>query len=282
MAAATGYVDAPTGEQLLAYTNRSTYGPGPYGHMMAEVFAIRVTAAAGGRPAPCGIISFHGGNCCSKVIYSWSQPDEPTSLQPCDSQGNIVLTGPSLATSAYGPVSIRLCLHDGSREPDKDDKAEIDCDTWSGLSKYDRAIVETVSTGYGPAEVIYAVMTNSVQGRVAVKLVCPDGKGPTGVVGRIVAHSKLFNIGWVLFYNEHDKKVRVGSGELVPLARHVLAVPLHMPLTIELDLYCYSGDDIVRGVVEFNPVCNGQHMERVMGPGGAVLEVAMSWIDYPW
>ncbi|XP_037453742.1 60 kDa jasmonate-induced protein-like isoform X2 [Triticum dicoccoides] len=276
--------DAPTDEQLLSYADLPKSG-----RDMAEVFAVRVPDAAGGRrPPPCGIISFHGGNCCSDVIYSRSRPDEPS----CP-QGNIVLTGPSVATSAYGPVVFNLQLHDNSQEsPSQQDKEEEEedtgrllCDTVGGsFSNYNRAIVETASTRYGPADVTYAVLSNGVEGRVTVKLACLDGEGPAGVLGRIVARSKLFNAGCVLFCNEHGNgnNMRVGSGELVPLARHVLAVPLHMPLTVELDLRRDSGDEIVRGAVAFHPATDGQHMERVMGAGGAVIEVSISWSDYPW
>ncbi|KAF0895861.1 hypothetical protein E2562_016589 [Oryza meyeriana var. granulata] len=288
MAAATGYGDAPTGEELIAYADLPRYG-----HDMAEVFSVRVPDAAGGRrPPPCGTISFHGGHCCSDLIYSRRRPDEPTSPIPCDIQGNIVLTGPSVAISAYGPVIFNLRIHDGSQE-DEDDNVEeentgrIFCDTVGGeFSDYDRAIVETVSTRYGPAEVTYAVLTNAVQGQVAVKLARRHGQAdPTAaaaVLGRIISRSKLLDAGCVLFYNESDSITRAGPDELIPLARHVLAAPLLMPLTIELDLCSSSGDEIFRGVVEFKPAVNGEHMERVIGIGGDDIEVTISWSDFPW
>jgi len=82
MAAATGYGNAPTDEPLLAYAELPKHG-----RYLAEVFAVRVPAAAGGnRPPPCGTISFHGGHCCSDFIYSWNPAEEPSSVQPCDSQ----------------------------------------------------------------------------------------------------------------------------------------------------------------------------------------------------
>ncbi|CAN6362358.1 unnamed protein product [Urochloa humidicola] len=288
----------PTDEQLRAYTELPKHG-----RYMAEVFAVRVPAAAGGdRPPPCGTISFHGGHCCSDFIYSCSPAEEePTSPQACDSQGNIVLTGPSVATSAYGPIVFNLDLHDGSRgssstqgeatAADEDDgnAGRIFCDAVDGeFSNYDRTIVETVGTGYGPADVIYAVLSNAIEGRVAVKLarqVSGDAVAAAAILGSITARSKLFDVGCVLFYNERgdkDDDVHVRSGELIPLARHALAVPLHMPLTVELDLRCYSGDEIVRGALEFNPAIDGQHTQRLVGVNGAELEVTISWSDYPW
>ncbi|CAO2143378.1 unnamed protein product [Urochloa humidicola] len=296
MAAATGYSDAPTDEQLRAYAELAN--PGRY---MAEVFAVRVPAAAGGdRPPPCGTISFHGGNCCSDFIYrsSPAEDEKPTPPPACDSQGNIMLTGPSVATSAYGPIVFNFDLHDGSRgssstqgeaadddEEDGNKGGRIFCDFDGEFSNYDRTIVETVSTGYGPADVIYAILSNAVQGTVSVKLARQVGSGDaTAVLGRITARSKLFDVGCVLFYNERGDKddVRVRSGDLIPLARQALAVPLHMPLTVELDLRCSSGVEIVRGALEFYPAIDGQHTQRLVGVNGDEFEVTISWSDYPW
>lgn len=95
MAAATGYDDAPTDEQLLAYADLPTFG-----YEMAEVFAVRVPAAAGGnRSPPCGRISFHGGHCVGDCIYRRSPTDDATSPLPCDSQvrltSSLLLISPS-------------------------------------------------------------------------------------------------------------------------------------------------------------------------------------------
>ncbi|CAL4998473.1 unnamed protein product [Urochloa decumbens] len=297
MAAEAGYGDAPT-EELLAYGDLPRQG-----RDMAEVFAVRVPAIPGGggeTPLPCGSIFFHGGNSCSDLIYSWdgSGTDEPAAPQPCDREGNLVLTGPAVATSAYGPVIFDLHLHDGSQgEPsseqadddanDNDDTStgKIFCDTVSGeFSTYDRAITETVTTAYGPVEVVYAVLSNAVEGRVTVKLTAlPAGGGDATVLGRVVARSKLLDAGCVLFYNERgDEDMPVRSGELLPLARQALAVPLHRPLTIELNLHSGSGEEIVRGAIEFVPAITGQQTERVLGVSGAEIEVTVSWSDYPW
>ncbi|PUZ51326.1 hypothetical protein GQ55_6G175200 [Panicum hallii var. hallii] len=82
MAAATGYGDAPTEEELLAYGDLPRHG-----RDMAEVFAVRVPAGGGGgkdRAPPCGSIFFHGGNSCSDLIYSRNRSgtDEPAARNP--------------------------------------------------------------------------------------------------------------------------------------------------------------------------------------------------------
>jgi len=178
-------------------------------------------------------------------------------------------------------------LQDSSRgqaegEEEEENTGRIVCDTiGGGFSKYNRVISETVCTGYGPVEVIYAVMSNGVQGRVEVKLQSRDEEEIV-FLGRIVARSKLFGVSCVLFYNESDKGVLVRPGELVPLARQALAVPLHMPLTIELDLRRASGDEIVRGQLEFKTAMEGLHTERLVGVNGAEFEVTIVWSEYPW
>ncbi|BAT12829.1 Os11g0166450 [Oryza sativa Japonica Group] len=82
MAAATGYGDAPTADDLAAYDQ--LLGLRHTRHM-AEVFAVRLPHAAGlRRPPPCGTISFCGGNHCNDVIYSRSRTDDSTYPPPCD------------------------------------------------------------------------------------------------------------------------------------------------------------------------------------------------------
>jgi hypothetical protein len=92
MAAATGYSDAPTDEQLLAYAELPKHG-----RDMAEVFAVRIPATVGGNLPPRGSIVFYGGHCCSDFIYSWSplEEEEDTSKQICDSQVQFPLISPS-------------------------------------------------------------------------------------------------------------------------------------------------------------------------------------------
>ncbi|KAL6640853.1 hypothetical protein ACP70R_021976 [Stipagrostis hirtigluma subsp. patula] len=202
--------------------------------------------------------------------------------------GNLVQTGPDIAIPASSPIDFLLRLHDGNQkftsyEEEYVKGVEIHCDNISvSFNNYNRPILETVNTPYGPVEVMFAILSNGVQGEVTVKLIRCDREDPTTIFRRIVARSKLFDAGCVLFYNENDKNISAGSEEPIPLARQVLAVPLYMPLSVELDLYCYSGDEIIRGSLEFEPEKEGQHMSRLAGLSGAVIEVAIAWSEYPW
>nr|AAX95120.1 hypothetical protein LOC_Os11g06560 [Oryza sativa Japonica Group]AAX95267.1 hypothetical protein [Oryza sativa Japonica Group]ABA91688.1 hypothetical protein LOC_Os11g06560 [Oryza sativa Japonica Group] len=83
------------------------------------------------------------------------------------SKGNLVLTGPSFAISVYVGIDL-INLHDGSQEEEDDDEednvGEIFCNTCTcDFTDYNSAIVETVITWYGPAEVTYVVLTNAFQ-----------------------------------------------------------------------------------------------------------------------
>jgi hypothetical protein len=145
-------------------------------------------------------------------------------------QGNLVLTGPERQIiSADGPIWFRIHLHDSSREFSIEENWENGVNVHEDIRIYDWPISLTMDTPYGPAEVMYAIIS---------------------LFGRIVARSELFDIGCVLFYNEHVKGICARSGELIPLARNLLAVPLYKPLAIELDLHSYYGDEIMRETLE--------------------------------
>jgi hypothetical protein len=113
-----------------------------------------------------------------------------------------------------------------------------------------------------------------------VRLARQEGEDPISLFGRIVARSELFDIGCVLFYNEHVKGICARSGELIPLARNLLAVPLYKPLAIELDLHSYYGDEIMRETLEFHPLAEGQQMAHLIGKSGAEIEVTIALSQY--
>lgn len=283
MAAATGY-DGPNDEQLHAYAELEYADLPIYGSKLVEVFAVRVPGAAatsrGNRSPPCGMIRVFGAYCSQSLIFKGSRCDDPTSPDSCDRQGNLVLTGPERIISAEGPTLFRIHLHDSNREFSLQENWENGVDIQQDIRIYDRPISGTVNTPYGPAEVIYAITSQGVECKVAVRLARQDGEDPISLFGRIVAHSKLFDIGCVLFYNEHVKGIFARSGELIPLTRNVLAVPLYKPLVIELDLHSYDGDEIMSGTLEFQPLAEGEQMARLISMSGAEIEVTISISQY--
>ncbi|BAT12820.1 Os11g0164100, partial [Oryza sativa Japonica Group] len=83
-----------------------------------------------------------------------------------------------------------------------------------------------------------------------------DSIASTGVLGRIVARNKLLDVGCVLFYSDLSSGTHIGSnGLILEMATGVRSQnQLYMMLlTIDLDLRSFSGDEIVRAAVEFEP-----------------------------
>lgn len=266
MASATGYT-GPTAEQPA------------YGRPLLEVFSLRLVGRAAGGP-PCGTVSVSDGR-RGQIVYS-RERDQPTHLHPSSrAQDGLVLTGPHRAISAEGSVAITLDLDDGSQEPPPSSEDErgneigkIYWDACHPTVEYDKAISQTVDTRCGPAEVTYAVLSNAVEGVVEVKLV---RGGDEGVGGRIIARSRLFAVGTVLFDGEPEEGVSAREGT-IPLVRSVLAVPLVWPLTVEADLRASSGDEIAKGCLEFYPELEGEHVKRLVGRNGEI-EVKITWWD---
>ncbi|KAE8793283.1 hypothetical protein D1007_32124 [Hordeum vulgare] len=285
MAAATGY-DGPNDEQLHAYADLRYADLPFYGSNLAEVFAVRVPDAAasshGKRLPPCGIIVCMAGAYSSQsaLVFARSLHDDPVTPQPCDWQGNLVLTGPGRAISADGPVGFRIHLEDNSQDSSTEETWKKSVLLYREDPALDRPLLETTNTPYGPVEVTYAVLSQGVECEVAVRLTHRDVKDPISLFGRIVARSELFDIGCVLFYNEDVKDICARSGELIPLARTQLAVPLYKVLVIELDLHSDCGDEIMRGTLEFDPLPEGEQMGRLISKSGTEIEVKIIISEY--
>ncbi|CAL4893280.1 unnamed protein product [Urochloa decumbens] len=255
------------------------------GRPLVEVFSVRAVGGPARRP-PCGSVNVFDGR-RGQIIYSHSgeQPASPIqSSSHAQLQDGLLLTGPYRAISADGSVAIKLDLHDASQElaPSSEAKAGlISWDVYEPSEEYDKAISRIVDTRYGPVEVTYAVLSNAVEASVEVTLVRREEEGQaadTGVRGRIVARSQLFEIETVLLDGEFGQSSRAEStgATTIPLARSILAVPLLWPLMVEADLRARSGDEIAIGSLEFQPEVDGQHVKRLVGRSGAV-QVKITW-----
>ncbi|TVU23865.1 hypothetical protein EJB05_26249 [Eragrostis curvula] len=278
MGSATGST-APSPEQLRAAARVPAYG-----RQLLEVFSLRLVGpAAGGHP--CGTVSIFDGQ-RGQIVYKRERDQPHRHHSSSRAQDGLTLTGPHRAISAEGSFAITLDLDDGSQEPaspspeDEDGNkiGKIYRDIYQPSVEYDKIISQTVDTRCGPAEVTYAVLSNAVEGAVEVKLV--DG-GDGGVCGRIIARSRLFTVGTVLFDCEPDEGASAGepTSTMIPLARSVLAVPLVWPLTVEADLRSSSGDEIAKGCLEFYPELEGEHTKRLTGWNGDI-EVKIKWWDH--
>lgn len=195
-------------------------------------------------------------------------------------QGNLVLTGPGRAISADGPIGFDIYLHDNSQDISVEETWKKRVHLHLENPTLDSPLLETANTPYGPVEVIYAILSQGVECEVAVRLTHRNVKDPISLFGRIVARSELFDIGCVLVYNEDAKGICARSGELIPLARHLLAVPLYKVLVIELDLHSDCGDEIMRGTLEFHPLPEGEQMGRLISKSGTQIEVKIFISQY--
>ncbi|KAF7110773.1 LOW QUALITY PROTEIN: hypothetical protein CFC21_110853 [Triticum aestivum] len=194
-------------------------------------------------------------------------------------QGNLVLTGAGRAISADGPVGFRIHLDDNSQDSSIEETWKKSVLLYREDPTFDRPLLDIANTPYGPVEVTYAILSQGVECKVAVRLTHRD-KDPISLFGRIVARSELFDIGCVLFYNEDVKGICARSGELIPLARHLLAVPLYKALVIELDLHSDCGDEIMRGTLEFHALPECDQTARLISKSGTQIEVKIFISQY--
>ncbi|KAF8395081.1 hypothetical protein HHK36_019021 [Tetracentron sinense] len=101
---------------------------------------------------------------------------------------------------------------------------------------------------------VHCVHRDAVEAAVEVKLIIRDGEDPSHVFGRITACNSYFAEEILLFRKRSDKHMDVRSGQLIPLSRFVVTVPVHSFLIVRADLWNYnaiSSDAIVKGTVEF-------------------------------
>ncbi|KAF7081912.1 hypothetical protein CFC21_085817 [Triticum aestivum] len=245
-----------------------------YGERLLEVLSVHVD---GGR-YPSGTVTVYDGKRGQK-IYSRreDQPKPaPSTSSPRHHQNEILLTGPFRAIVANGCIGFVLNLHDGSQDQKKANQSQILVDLYDPTTKYDELISTKLDTGYGPAEVRYAVLSNAIECDVEVKLVLGDDSAPAYAHGTITACSELLKQDIVLFDGEI---MDATSPELIlPLARSVLAAPLKWSLKIEVVLRGSSGEELARDHVMFYPVLDDEHVSHAVANSG-IFEVKMTWSD---
>lgn len=191
-------------------------------------------------------------------------------------QNELLLTGPYRTISADGCIAFVLNLHDGSQDGKKANQSQILVDMYDPTTKYDELVSTKVDTGYGSAEVRYAVLSNAIECDVEVKLILGDDSAPAYSHGTITACSELVKQDIVLFDGEITDAT---LPELIlPLARSVLAVPLKWSLKIQVVLRGPSGEELVKDHVMFYPVLDDELVSRAVANSGK-FEVKMAWSD---
>lgn len=147
-------------------------------------------------------------------------------------------------------------------------------DLYDPTTMYDKPISSKVDTGYGRAEVKYAVLSNAVECGVEVKLLLGDDSVPAYAHGMILARSELLQHDIVLF----DGEIRPTTSQeiIIPLTRSVLAAPLMCPFEIKVDLRGPSGEVILQDLVKFCPGIDDELVSRPLANNDGV-EVTISW-----
>uniref|UniRef100_A0A453SUE6 DUF6598 domain-containing protein n=1 Tax=Aegilops tauschii subsp. strangulata TaxID=200361 RepID=A0A453SUE6_AEGTS len=90
--------------------------------------------------------------------------------------GNLVLTGAGRAISADGPVGFRIHLDDNSQDSSIEETWKKSVLLYREDPTFDRPLLDIANTPYGPVEVTYAILSQGVECKVAVRLTHRDVK----------------------------------------------------------------------------------------------------------
>jgi hypothetical protein len=154
--------------------------------------------------------------------------------------------------------------------------------TWNYYENnvYNQTLYREVKGEYGSIAVCYAVYSNAVTATVQVTLINGDDEDPANVYGLIIA-SNTFSRQAITLFNKTDKEyVDVRPGEMIPLLRSVVVIPLNSSIKVAADLWdqdTFSPDDsIAKGSVTLAAADSGSSTGTITGKYGSVL-VKITW-----
>lgn len=241
---------------------------------LVEVFYVSVDDIYGEKPGNLyGTITInysHG----SEIIYNRTR-DDYESIYPGQ---NVLLIGPARAIFAYDSFSIDVDLKDKDAGLDPDDEVsrrQIGWNVYNTTNSYDEFISRKIDCQFGSVTVNYAVLSDAAVAKVEVTLIDGDGESPADVYGRIVALNGINES--MLFRREKNERMDVRSGQLIPLSRSVVAVPLDGSLKVLVELYDYDNDDeIAKGIAVFPAGLSPPSENSISGKQGKI-GVKVSW-----
>ncbi|KAK9279457.1 hypothetical protein L1049_013136 [Liquidambar formosana] len=116
---------------------------------------------------------------------------------------------------------------------------------------------------------------------VEVMLISKDGKNLASFYGKLFARSDNFLNESVLFCKRPDEFINISSGQLIPLSRSVVAVPLNSTLKVGVDLWnrdkeLSSNHEIAKGTAEFLAQSSDTIENNVFGKYGEI-KVKVTW-----
>lgn len=252
------------------------------GRPLAEVFALTINNIDNENPGDLyGTVKVTDA-LMSQYIYNRVR-ENSESIRPGE---NALLTGPDVqAISASDSFTIEVALMDKDADLSPDDPISHGHIAWnvnSPTNNYDVPISKKINGQYGSATVVYAVLGNAVQATVQVTLIDADGENPAEVFGLLTATNSKFSGDFesVLFKRNSAAYASVGPGQLIPLSRSIVAVPLDSNLIVGADLLDYdflsANDEIAKGTANFPARLSGTSQLNISGKYGQI-QVKVTW-----
>lgn len=259
------------------------------GQPLVEVFAVQINNIDGEDPGDLyGTVKVTDGEIC-QYIYN-REREKTESIKPGE---NAILTGPAVGSiSASDSFTIDVALMDRDSFPDvsPDDevsKGQISWNVYDTNNIYDEPLYEKINGRNGSATVVYGVFSDAVRATIEVTLINGDGESPADVYGLLVTSNSKFtgNYESVLFWvtKESGVSVEVRPGELIPLSRSIIAVPLNSDLRVRAHLYDRDSlpdispdDEIANGTASFPAQFSGTLQQNISGKCGEI-QVNVTW-----
>ncbi|KAF8395082.1 hypothetical protein HHK36_019022 [Tetracentron sinense] len=191
----------------------------------------------------------------------------------CPADNDLLMTGPDEALSALGDFTIFVDLMDKDRGLPLVTRGLMA--RTMNKYRYDKPIVSVVKGNYGDGyescsvRVRYNLLRDAVEAAVKVTLIIRDGEDPSHVFGRITACNPNFAEEKIVLFRKSSKEhIDVRSGQLIPLSRFVVVVPVNSSLIVGADLLNYnaiSSDTIAKGTAEFPAKFRGTFEKLICG-----------------
>ncbi|XP_057529927.1 uncharacterized protein LOC130808469 [Amaranthus tricolor] len=147
---------------------------------------------------------------------------------------------------------------------------------------YDKFIQDTFPGDDGcSATIRYGVFSDAVGANIEVKLINGDGEDPAQVYGNIsAANTRVIEGESVLFRKGKDGRMDIRPGQVIPLSRAIVAVPINSNFHVRAKLYDYDSaswdDEIANGTARFKPKRYGTDVQKISGQYGEI-EVKITW-----
>lgn len=244
------------------------------GLYLAEVFNVIYQGLGEVKPQEqIGTITVNQGDTC-QLLYSVDRVDTTRpSIQPGD---EIILTGPAVAISSHGPLSIDFDLFCGNYK----DSIYFESYPTNGLMQNAAREKRILSEdGTGEIVILYALFDNAMEANLEVKLVTDDNSDVRNLHGVVAASVSDFDraafVSMLFLKKPQGIGIDVAHGGLIPLSRSTIAVLFKSRLSLEFHLF--SGDEeFVHDTVEFHADPSFKSVGRLSCKKGDII-IEITW-----